>query len=117
MPGKLETQHEDRPDGVAVFTLGGDLFGSAAGYEFQEAARQKLASGARGVVVDLSRVVRIDSSGVGILVALMWSASNASTRLVFAALPQRVEKVLSLAMLLEHVDHAASVDEALAKVG
>ena len=117
MPGKLETSHDDRPDGVTVFTLAGDLFGSSAGYAFQDAVRQKLAAGSRGIVVDLSRIVRIDSSGVGILAALMWSASNAPTRLVLASLPQRVEKVLSLAMLLEHVDHAASVDEAVAKLG
>ena len=117
MPGKLETSHDDRPDGVTVFTLTGDLFGSSAGYAFQDAARQRLAAGSPGVILDLSGIVRIDSSGVGILAALMWSASNARTRLVLAALPQRVEKVLSLAMLLEHVDHAASLDEALANLG
>jgi anti-anti-sigma factor len=117
MPGNLETSHESRPDGITVFTLSGDLFGSPAGYAFQDAVRERLAAGSRGVVVDFGRVVRIDSSGVGILAALMWSASNARSRLVLAALPQRVEKVLSLAMLLEHVDHAASVDEALARLG
>jgi anti-sigma B factor antagonist len=113
----LQTQCEARPDGAWVFRLSGNLFGSPEGYAFQEEVRQKIAGGPPGIVIDLGGVIRIDSSGVGILVAAMWSASNAGTKLVLATLPKTVEKVLGVAMLLDHIAHAPSVDEALAKLG
>ena len=113
---KLEVHSESRPDGTCVARLSGNLFGSPTGYAFQDEMRRRIADGARAVVIDVANVQPIDSSGVGILVALMWSASSAGTPLVLTALPQRIEKVLSMAMLLDHVDHAASVDEALARL-
>ena len=116
MSMKLEVHSENRPDGTCVARLSGNLFGSPSGYAFQDDIRRRIAEGARAVVLDVENVQRIDSSGVGILVALMWSASSAGTRMVLTALPQRVEKVLSMAMLLDHVDHAPSVDEALARL-
>ena len=46
----------------------------------------------------------------------MWSASQSGARLVLAALSRKVEKVLSIAMLLDHIDHAPTVDEAVARL-
>jgi anti-sigma B factor antagonist len=114
---KLEFRGEARDELTWVYTLSGNLFGSPEGYGFQEEVRQRIVSGARRVVIDLAAVDRIDSSGVGILVATMWSASQAGAGLVLAALSPKVEKVLSIAMLLDHIDHAGSVDEALTTLG
>ena len=47
---------------------------------------------------------------------MMWSASQAGGRLIVAALPERIKEVLNIAMLLDHIDHAATVQEALAKL-
>jgi len=116
MAKQLEVRSEARHDGARVYTLSGNLFGSTEGYAFQEDVRRSIADGSRGIVIDVAGVTRIDSSGVGILVAIMWSASNAKTKLVLTALPQRVEKVLSLAMLLDHIDHAPTVEAGLAKL-
>jgi len=116
MRKQLDVRSEARHDGVRVYTLSGNLFGSPEGYAFQEDVRRTIADGARGVVIDVAGITRIDSSGVGILVAIMWSASSARTKLVLTALPQRVEKVLSLAMLLDHIDHAPTVEAALDKL-
>ena len=99
-----------------IYRLEGDLFGTAGGYRFQDEVREKIAGGARRVVLDLSTVHRIDSSGIGILTALMWSASRSGGGLVLAALPPRVEKVLALAMLLDHLANAPSLSEALAQL-
>jgi anti-anti-sigma factor len=113
---KLEVRSEVREGGTLVYTLEGSLYGSTTGYGFQEEVRQKIAGGARRIVIDLSAVDRIDSPGIGILVATMWSASQSGARLVLAALSRKVEKVLSIAMLLDHIDHAPTVDEAVARL-
>jgi anti-anti-sigma factor len=99
-----------------VYRLSGCLYGTAAGYAFQHEVREKIAHGAKGIVIDLATVDRIDSCGIGILVATMWSASNSGAGLVLAALSSRVEKVLSIAMLLDRVGHAPTVEAALARL-
>jgi anti-anti-sigma factor len=113
---KLEVGSEVRDDQTRVYTLSGCLFGSSEGYGFQEEVRKEIASGVTKIVIDLSSVEKIDSSGIGILVATMWSASQAGAGLVLAALSARVEKVMSIAMLLDHIEHADSVEDALAKL-
>jgi len=113
---KLEVSGETRDGRTWIYTLSGNFFGSPEGYAFQETVRQNIAAGARRVIIDLEKIDRIDSSGIGILMALMWSASQAGAGLVLAAVSPTVEKVLSVAMLLEHIEHAGSVDEALSKL-
>lgn len=112
----LEVRRESPDDQTVVYTLTGDLFGSSQGYAFQEEVREKIAGGARKIVVDLAAVRRIDSAGVGILVAMMFSASQAGGGLVAAALPPQVESVLGITMLLEHIGRADSVEEARVKL-
>jgi anti-anti-sigma factor len=113
---KLEVRAEARDDQTRVYTLSGSLFGSSEGYGFQEEVRQQIAAGVKKIVVDLSAVEKIDSSGIGILVATMWSASQGGAGLALAALSAKVEKVLSIAMLLDHIVHADTVDDAIAKL-
>jgi anti-anti-sigma factor len=110
---KLEVASESRDDRTWVYTLSGSLFGSTEGYAFQEEVRQKIASGVTRIVIDLAAVEKIDSSGIGILVALMWSASSGGAGLVLASLSKTVEKVLAIAMLLDHIDHADTIPDAL----
>jgi len=116
MESKLEVRSEMRGDQVRVYTLSGSLFGSSDGYAFQHDIRQLASSGLRGIVIDFAEVRRIDSCGVGIVVSMMWSVSQAGGRLILAALPERIREVLSIAMLLDHIDHADTVQEALAKL-
>jgi anti-anti-sigma factor len=117
MADKLEVRTEERDGGVLVFTVSGPLFGTTDGYTFQNKVRDRIAEGAKHVILDLAGVGKIDSSGIGILVATMWSASQAGTGLTLASISRKVEEVLSIAMLLDHVDHADSVDEAIARIG
>jgi anti-anti-sigma factor len=116
MKKKLEFTAIQRDDHTWIYTASGHLYGLNDGYKFQDDVRDRVAAGARKVVVDLSAVDRIDSSGIGILVTIMWSASNAGGGLILAALPERIEHLLSMAMLLDHIDHADTVDEAVAKL-
>lgn len=114
---KLAYRTEPRDDGTTIYRVSGDLYGSTEGYQFQEAVRQGISAGQRRVVLDLAHVGRIDSSGVGILVAIMWSASNGGGELALASLPPVVERVLGIAMLLPHIAHAPTVEDALARLG
>ena len=116
MNDKLEVQTEARGERVRIYTLSGNLFGTSEGYAFQEEVRQAKSDGVNGIVIDFAGVRRIDSSGVGIVVSLMWSVSQSGGRLIVAALPDRIKEVLKIAMLLDHIDHAETLQEAIAKL-
>ena len=74
---KIESRCEPLDDDTCLYRLEGMLSGSTDSYRFQDEVREKIGSGTKMILVDLSGVKRIDSSGVGILVAIMWSASSA----------------------------------------
>ncbi len=99
-----------------VYSLSGRLYGTTGGYAFQEEVRQAVAGGGRRFVVDLSCVQRIDSCGIGILAASIFSVQRAGGGIVLAALPEPVLRVLGLTMFLDHVAHADTVEGALAKL-
>ena len=116
MKGKLEIRCDTVDERTCTYVLSGNLHGGPDAYAFQDEVRKKIAANQR-VILDLSDVQRIDSSGIGILVALMWSASQSGGRMVLAALPEHVKKILEIAMLLDHIDNAATVQEALQLIG
>jgi anti-anti-sigma factor len=110
---KLEVRHETPEEGIHIYALTGSLFGTTGGYAFVDEIREKSSSGAKGIIVDFSGVDRIDSCGIGIIVSTIWSASEAGCEMVLAAIPDRIERVLTMAMLLDHIGHADTVEAAL----
>lgn len=107
---------EESGNETLIAHLHGDLYGSTEAYAFQDELRDRIANGRRKIVLDLSQAGKIDSSGVGILVALMWSCYQAKGAMALASLPPAIEKVLGIAMLLDRMAPAQSVGEALAKL-
>jgi anti-sigma B factor antagonist len=114
---RLDVSAEERGSETYVFTLAGDLYGTSEGYAFQENVRKTISEGHKRIVLDLNAVNRIDSSGIGILVALMFSAYNSGGGMVLAALQPKVKELLSMVMLLERIEHADSVDQAITRLG
>lgn len=114
--GPLGVSSSVHGDHTHVYRLSGSLHGSTESYAFQDEVRGRIAAGAAGIVLDLSAVERIDSSGIGILVALMFSAHKAGARFILSAVGERVRKALGLALLLDHIEQAESVDAALGRL-
>lgn len=98
--------------GIHVFEPRGALYGSDDCYRFQDHLRGLVAAG-RTVVIDLSKLERIDSCGVGILVAILASARGGSGQLMLAGANTHVESVLRHTWVLSLIRHAPTVDEAL----
>jgi len=99
---------------IAVYALSGSLCGTAPSYELLEEIRRQIAGGTNRIVIDLARAEKIDSCGIGILAAVMWSASQAGGKMVLASVPPYVEKLLGIVMLLDRIDHADSREQAIA---
>lgn len=85
---------------------------AAIAIQFKDAMRAEVADGARRVVLDLSEVAFIDSSGLGAIVAVMKQLDN-DQRLDLAGLTSAVDKVFRLTRMDSVFAIYPSVDAAL----
>ncbi|MFH1681695.1 MAG: STAS domain-containing protein [Candidatus Eisenbacteria bacterium] len=99
---------------VLVFEPSGFLTGHADSYEFLEAVRGKIAEGSKRIIVNLAGVDKVNSSGIGVLAAIISSATNAEAYVRFACIPDNVWKIMTIVGLGRLVKNHASVEEALA---
>ena len=88
-----------------------DLYSSPA---MREAILGALSKREPNVVIDLSGVSYMDSSGIATLVEALQASRRVQGRLVLAGLTDRVREVFELARLQSVFDLAPSVDAALA---
>jgi anti-sigma B factor antagonist len=87
--------HETRRDGIRIVTVPEARIDAAAAIRFKDAMRAATADGPDHVVLDLSNVVFVDSSGLGAIVAAM-KQMGAGQRLDLAGLTPDVAKVFRL---------------------
>jgi anti-sigma B factor antagonist len=116
MSKKLEVTTYCPDAATCVLHLRGTLHGTEEGYAFQDEVRRRFTEGAKKVVVDLSGVDHIDSSGIGIFATIVASSRNTGARVALAALPPRIEQVMRLVRLLDVVECAPTVDEAIGRL-
>jgi len=111
-PSVFEHRVDDIAPDAAVHHLSGRLYGTMEGYAFQEAIHRRARESLKVLILDFSRIERIDSCGIGILASILTSMRNANGRLILAAIPPPIAKLLDTVWFLRIVDHCASVDEA-----
>jgi anti-anti-sigma factor len=106
----LEVQSEDR-DGHVHVALRGELDLSTVG-KVQDELRRVEAAAPSVVVLDLSKVTFLDSTGLRCLVTADERAREAGRRLVIVRGPEPVQRVFAITRLeerLEIVDDASAV--------
>jgi len=86
--------------GVRVYRLDGLITDSAESYSFLASARDEMRADPRPLLLDLSRIEHLTSTGVGIVAALYKTASNADRAIALAGLSRRNEMVLEVVQLL-----------------
>jgi anti-sigma B factor antagonist len=101
----------------AVITLSGDVLGGAEAMEFSGAVGELIRSGAREVVVDLTGVDLMNSSGLGMLVGASTSLRSSQGRLMVAGANERILGLLKMTRLDSVFATYASREEALAACG
>lgn len=107
-------EHQD-PKAV-VYRLSGRLLGSTECYEFLEDVRDAVRSGCPRVILNLEKVNRAASAGIGILAACYTSVTNADGRMCVVAVPKSLRTLMKLVCLwdlLEKCDTEADAFEKL----
>jgi anti-sigma B factor antagonist len=102
---------------VTVLDIEGKITIGAGDLALRQAVQNALAGGATKLVLNLSRVSTIDSSGVGELVSSFTTATNRGATLKLASLPEKVNDVLTITQLITVFDVYDTEDEAARSFG
>jgi len=100
-------------EGVTIVDLKGKITIGSGDVELRNAVLQAVNSGAKKVLINLSDVTTIDSSGVGELVSSYTTAKNRGAQLKLVNLPAKVQDVLTVTQLITVFDVYDTEDEAI----
>jgi anti-sigma B factor antagonist len=103
---------EERYNAV-VLQLKGDVMGGPDGAKLHDQLRELKEAGQLNVVIDLSKVRFMNSSGLGMLIGGLSTMRNAGGDLRLANATDRIQSLLMIAKLLTVFKHFDSVDEAV----
>lgn len=99
---------------VAVLHVSGKLMGGDETKEVHEKVKSLLADGLNKIVIDLSKVKWLNSSGLGVLISCLTSVTNAAGKLKIAGATEKVNSLLMITRLITVFDSYESVDRAVA---
>ena len=95
-----------------VITLKGNVMGGPDGSKLHDTLHELKEGGKTNVVVDLSKVKFMNSSGLGMLISAMTTMRNAGGDLRLAKVADRIQSLLVITKLTTVFKHYESVEEA-----
>lgn len=107
----MSSQDKPQENTVVLDIAGKVTIGHDA--KMREAIAEAVESGAQNVLLNLSGVTSLDSSGIGELVAAHASIQKAGGRLLLVELPEKVSTVLQITNLMGILELYDNVDQAL----
>ncbi len=100
-------------NGVAVIHLGGRVMYDSDALRFRKELDNLLNSGKRWIVVEMSKVVAISSTGLGILISAYRAVKDKGGACRLAQLSEKVRSILEITRLNTVFDIYDRLDEAL----
>ena len=100
-------------DGVTILEPKGKITIGVGDVALREAVHRELEAGHRSILIDMSGVTTIDSSGIGELVSTYTSVNNRGGKLKLLRLPDKVSDILQITQLISVFDTYDDEDEAV----
>ncbi len=97
-----------------IITLKGNIMGGPDGSKLHDTLHELKGQGKTNVIVDLSRVKFMNSSGLGMLISGMTTMRNAGGDLRLAKVADRIQSLLVITKLITVFKHFDSVEAAAA---
>ena len=107
---KLSTKETD---GVIVVRLEGSVLGGPDATALNDALHKLVEKGRKNVVLDVSGVETMNSSGLGMLIAAMTTMRNAGGTLKIAAASKKIESLLVITKLTSVFELFETVKQAV----
>jgi len=96
---------------IVIYRLSGKMLGTKECYQFLENVRDDVHAGRARVMINLGKVERLSSAGVGILAACYTSVTNARGRVCLIDVPEAVRTLLKIVLLWDLLPHFATEEE------
>ncbi len=100
-------------DGVTVLEPKGKITIGVGDVALRQAVHEQLEGGATNLLIDMSGVTTMDSSGVGELVSTYTTVTNRGGKLKLLHLPPKVNDVLQITQLITVFETYEDEDEAV----
>jgi len=101
-------------DGVAILEVSGKVMGGPDAEKFSNMTTSLIDDGCKKLIIDLSDVPWMNSSGVGILIKAYTSMRNAGAQVKFLNINERVKSILMVTKLLTVFESYYNREDALA---
>jgi anti-sigma B factor antagonist len=101
-------------DDVVILEVSGKVMGGPDADRFKAEIAELASGGAKKLLIDLSDVPWMNSSGVGILISAYTSMKNAGAQVKFLNINERVKSILMVTKLLTVFESYYSREDALA---
>jgi anti-sigma B factor antagonist len=108
------TIKEQRRDGVAVLVVKGKMMGGPETAALHQKVKELIGEGVKKVVIDLSGVKWLNSSGLGVLMGAMTSLRNAGGDLKLSGVTDKVQSLFMITKLITIFDTYDTPEEAVA---
>ncbi len=96
-----------------IIEFKGNIMGGPEAQEFGDYLHEMLAQGKKNIVINLSKVKFMNSSGLGMLISSFTTVKNGGGVFKIANATDKINSLLVITKLITVFDHYDSVDEAL----
>jgi anti-sigma B factor antagonist len=100
---------------AVIIALKGNVMGGDDTKNFNETLHKLIEEGKHNVVIDLSGVKFMNSSGLGMLIGGLTTVKKADGRLILAGVTDKIESLLIITKLITIFETSDTVDEAVNK--
>jgi anti-sigma B factor antagonist len=98
---------------VAILTITGNMMGGPETTALHDKIKSLMADGIKKVVIDLSKVKWMNSSGLGVLMASWGSLRKENGNLKLANISEKINSLLMITQLMQFFETYQSVERAL----
>jgi len=98
---------------AVVLELKGNVMGGPEATEFSETLKKLVAEGKKNIVLDLSDVKFMNSSGLGMMISGLTTVKKEGGQLKLACVTEKIQSLLMITKLITIFENYESVDEAI----
>ena len=104
---------ESEKSGVTILHLKGDLLGGSDIAEFKEKVKSLLNSDKKNILIDMSDVTYVNSSGIGMLISGFTTAVQSNGKFKLTNIEKNIKNVFVITNLVKVFETFSSIDEAI----
>ncbi|MGB5894875.1 MAG: STAS domain-containing protein [Ignavibacteriaceae bacterium] len=100
---------------AVIIILKGNVMGGEDTKNFNETLHKLIEDGKKNIIIDVSHVKFMNSSGLGMLIGGLTTVKKTEGRLILAGVTEKIESLLIITKLITIFETSDNVDDAVKK--